>query len=249
MKKQNPFSDKGVFILFVFLTSTILGGCASKPSYQETFSSDEIVGGNSKIIPASVDTAWNSCLELVAQQSFNVDQTDPKGKIMSITKEIHNKEDQEMSHTVKGTITFIPTSEQQTRVILSANQTTELHKKEYVWWHLLWIIPIFPIDTEYTTVVTDRDTIKNPDFYQDFFSKLQANVSVKNQEIADAKATAAKEAEAIAAAKAAEAKAAAEAQAAADRAADAEIAAKTAEYEAEKLKKHSNSHKRKTTQH
>jgi hypothetical protein len=234
MKATNKFVFNGFFLLLLAVALTALDGCAAKPSYHEAFSNSESVGDNNKIIPGSLDTTWNSALELVAQQGFNIDQMDSKGKVMSMTKELRNKEDQEVSHTIKSTATFIPLSEQQTRVILSANQTTELHKKEYVWWHLLWILPIIPIDTEYTTVVTDRDTIKSPEFYQNFFAKLLANVTAKNQAEAETKAVAAKEAAEIAAVKAAQAKAAAAAEAAAEKAADDEIAAKTAAYEAEK---------------
>ena len=72
-----------------------------------------------------------------------------------------------------ATITLVPSSDQMTRVMMAANQTTNLHKKDYQWWHLLWIIPIFPIGTEYTTVVVDRDTVRSPQFYSDFFGSLK----------------------------------------------------------------------------
>jgi hypothetical protein len=98
-----------------------------------------------------------------------------------VTKEIRNRDDKEFSHTVKGTITMVPLSEHLTRVMLSANQTTELHKKSYVWWHLLWMIPIFPTGTEYTTVVTDRDTVRSPEFYKSFFSELTKALAEKQK--------------------------------------------------------------------
>ena len=47
-------------------------------------------------------------------------------------------------------------------MIAAANMTTELHKKSYTWWHLLWLIPIFPTGSEYTTVVVNRDPVHNP---------------------------------------------------------------------------------------
>lgn len=158
----------------------VCAGCSPKNTSNDVFSSSESVENNTKIIPASFDTTWNAALELLGHQGFNVNQIDLNGKILSASKEVKNKDDDEVSHTVKVTITAIPVSEQQTRTMISANQITELHKKSYVWWHLLWIFPLIPIDTEYTTVVTERDTIHSQDFYQDFFAGLLTTVSHKN---------------------------------------------------------------------
>jgi hypothetical protein len=49
-------------------------------------------------------------------------------------------------------------------VLVAANQTTEMHKKEYRWWKLLWLIPLFPTGSDYTTVVVNRDTVRSPQF-------------------------------------------------------------------------------------
>ena len=183
MKTQNPFVLKSVLLFSVVGTLVVLGGCAATPNYGDAFSPKETVKGSSESIPASADTVWGSVLEVVVQQGFIIEQADAKGRIMLVTKVIRNREDQAISHTVKATITVVPLSDQLTRVMLSANQTTELHKKSYVWWHLLWIVPIFPVGTEYTTVVTGRDTVRSPEFYQGFFSEL-ARASAEKQKTA-----------------------------------------------------------------
>ena len=170
-----------IFLCGTILSSLILGGCASTPNYGDAFSATETIKGNAESIPASADMVWASALEVVVQQGFNIEQSDAKGRIMHVTKEIRNRNDKEFSHTVKGTITMVPLSDQQTRVMLSANQTTELHKKTYVWWKLLWMIPLFPTGTEYTTVVTDRDTVRAPEFYKSFFSELTKTVTEKQK--------------------------------------------------------------------
>ena len=163
------------------LPSLIMGGCASAPNYGDAFSASETVKGNAESIPASADMVWASALEVVVRQGFNIEQADAKARILHVTKEIRNRNDKEFSHTVKGTITMVPLSDQQTRVMLSANQTTELHTKSYTWWHLLWIFPIFPTGTEYTTVVTDRDTVRSPEFYKSFFSELTKALAEKQK--------------------------------------------------------------------
>ncbi|MEK7328221.1 MAG: hypothetical protein AAB217_23500 [Chloroflexota bacterium] len=170
-----------IFLCGTILSSLIMSGCASAPNYGDAFSASETMKGNAESIPAAADIVWTSALEVVVQQGFNIEQADAKGRIMHVTKEIRNRDDKELSHTVKGTITMVPLSDQMTRVMLSANQTTELHKKSYVWWHLLWMIPIFPTGTEYTTVVTDRDTVRSPEFYQSFFSELTKALAEKQK--------------------------------------------------------------------
>lgn len=103
-----------------------------------------------------------------------------KNHIILATKEIRSKEDKDLSHTVSATLTLFSVSDQVTRVMIAANQTTNLHKKNYTWWHLLWIIPLFPKGTEYTTVVVDRDTVRSPQFYGDFFGALKQKRTEKS---------------------------------------------------------------------
>jgi hypothetical protein len=120
-----------------------------------------------------MESTWGTVLEVLAQQGFLVQQADAKSRIILATKEIRSKEDKDLSHTVTATLTLFSVSDQVTRVMVAANQTTNLHKKNYIWWHLLWLIPLFPIGTEYTTVVVDRDTVHSPQFYGDFFSGVK----------------------------------------------------------------------------
>lgn len=149
-------------------------GCSSSPAqYEGAFSASQQVKGNSDSISASMDSTWGTVLEVLAQQGFLVQQADAKSRIILATKEIRSKEDKDLSHTVAATLTLFSVSDQVTRVMLAANQTTNLHKKNYIWWHLLWLIPLFPIGTEYTTVVVDRDTVHSPQFYGDFFNGVR----------------------------------------------------------------------------
>ncbi len=167
---------KPIMLLLTLLM--LISGCSTKKTPESIFSEAQKLEGNTRMIPASLDDTWNASMELVGRQGFNINEVDTgmMGKVLGLTKEIKNKDDDEISHSIKATITLSPVSNRLTRVTLSANQTTELHKKSYIWWHLLWMIPLIPIDTEYTNIVTDRDTIKSSDFYDDFFSELLANV-------------------------------------------------------------------------
>lgn len=153
-------------LLFVLL----FVGCSSEPAhYEGAFSASQQVKGNSESISAPMDRAWGSVLEILSQQGFLIQQADQKSHIILANREMRSKEDKDLSHTVAATITLFPSSNHLTRVMVAANQTTELHKKSYTWWHLLWLIPVIPTGTEYTTVVVERDTVRSPQFYSDFF--------------------------------------------------------------------------------
>ena len=153
----------------VLLVLLVLGCSADPPHYEGAFSASQQVKGSAESMPASMDMTWGAVLEVLSQQGFLIQQADSKSHIILANREIRSKENRDLSHTIAATITLIPSTDQLTRVMLAANQTTELHKKDYTWWHFLWIIPLFPVGTEYTTVVVDRDTVRSPQFYSDFF--------------------------------------------------------------------------------
>jgi hypothetical protein len=196
MKVHNELQKLNFFQVSLLTALLALGGCSSNAKYQAALSNAQSIADNSRIVPSSVDIAWNSVLDLAAQQGYIVTQKDAKGKILSMTKTTPHQEDPDISDTVKPTITFVAIAEQQTRVFLSATQTTEE-------------------DNE----VTARDTVRNPEFYKDFFAKLAVKVTQKNKEAAVAQAAALKKAKADAAAK----------DAADEKAADAEVAAMAAQ--------------------
>ncbi len=176
--------DVRVAVLFTGIMMLILaGGCASTPSYEGAFSAGQQVQGNTESISASMEATWVGALETLSQQGFLVQQSDEKSRTILASRELRDQKDKDISYTVTATLTFVPLADQTTRVMLAANQTTELHRKRYEWWHLLWIIPIFPVGTDYTTVVVNRDTVRSPQFYSDFFSALKKSVEEKSAPI------------------------------------------------------------------
>ena len=158
----------------------LVAGCGSEPAhYEGAFSASQQVKGNSESISAPMDMAWGAVLEVLSQQGFLIQQADAKSRIILANREMRSKEDKDLSHTVSATFTLFSSSDQLTRVMVAANQTTELHKKSYTWWHLLWLIPVFPVGTEYTTVVVERDTVRSPQFYSDFFGAVKKSCEEK----------------------------------------------------------------------
>lgn len=157
----------------------LLASCSTPPTYHDAFSAAHQVPGSSGSVPVNLDQAWGSTLEVLSQQGFLIQQADTKSHIILANREIRDQQDTDLSYSLTSTITFVPLAEQITRVIVAANQTTELHKKEYRWWKLLWLIPIIPYGTDYTTVVVNRDTVREPQYYQQFFNALKSSSDQK----------------------------------------------------------------------
>ncbi len=117
----------------------------------------------------------------MAERGWLIQQADTKSHLILAHREIRDQENTRLSHALTATVTIVPKSEQITQVIATANKTTELHKKSYKWWRLLWLIPLFPTRTEYTTVVVDRDTVHSVQLYQDFFAAVTKRCNEKKE--------------------------------------------------------------------
>ncbi|MGZ4961436.1 MAG: hypothetical protein ACXWC8_02670 [Limisphaerales bacterium] len=157
----------------------LVGGCATPTTQNHAFSEQNKIKGNSDSIAAPIDVTWASVLEVMAERGWLMQQADTKSHVILATREIRDEDDKDLSHSLSAAVTLVPTTEKITHVIVAANQTTEMHKKSYDWWHLLWLIPIFPTGTEYTTVVVNRDTMHNPQLYQDFFNAVTSRCNEK----------------------------------------------------------------------
>jgi hypothetical protein len=163
------------------LCLALAAGCNSEPrAFESAFSERQQVKGNADTVAASLDETWAAAMEVLSQQGFLVQQADTASRVILATREIHDAEDEELTYTVSVTLTLQPAAERLTRVMLAASQTTEIHRQERTWWHLLWMIPLFPTGTSYTAVVVDRDTVQSPQFYGDFFDAVKASCAARS---------------------------------------------------------------------
>lgn len=168
-------------LLLLACLAVFISACSTSSTYQNAFSEQHQIKGNTESIAAPIDVVWASVLEVMAQRGWLIQQTDIKSHLILAHREIRDEKDKDLSHAITATVTIIPTSEQITQVIAAANKTTEMHKKSYTWWHLLWLIPLFPTGSEYTTVVVDRDTVHDAQLYQDFFTAVKKRCDEKKQ--------------------------------------------------------------------
>lgn len=165
--------------LFFLVGVFLLAACASEPSYRQAFDSSQQIQGNTESLATNPDRAWVASLQVLSQQGFMVRSADRNNAVILADREMSDQNDKNVSYQITSTVTLVPLGQNITQVSLAANQTTEFHRKQYVWWHLLWLIPLFPVGSEYTSVVTHRGTVENPEFYAGFFNNLKKAVQTK----------------------------------------------------------------------
>lgn len=159
------------------------GGCALVPSssYEGAFSAGQQVKGSAESIPAPIALTWGGVLEVLSQQGFLIQQTDEKSHVILANRVMRDQQEQVFSYSVTAAVTLIPLGDQNTRVMVAANQTTELHRTQYQWWYLFGLIPIYHVGVNDMTTVVGRGTVRSLQFYQDFFGALSRNVEAKKE--------------------------------------------------------------------
>jgi hypothetical protein len=159
------------------------GGCIVAPSssYEGAFSAGQQVQGSAESIPAPIDMTWSGALEVLSRQGFLIQQTDEHSHTVLANRVMRDRQENNFSYSVTVAVTLIPLGDQNTRVLVAANQITELHRTQYQWWFLFGLIPIYHVGVNDITTVVGRDTVHSLRFYQDFFSALNKNVEAKQE--------------------------------------------------------------------
>ncbi len=167
------FKRQSITMAVLGVSLLLFAGCSSEPSYNQAFESSQEIHGNTESIAGTEERTWGATLQVLSQQGFMVRSADKANSIILADREMTDQNDKNTSYQITSTVTLVPLGTNITQVSIAANQTTEFHRKQYVWWHLLWMIPLFPVGSEYTTVVTHRGTVDNPEFYSGFFNNLK----------------------------------------------------------------------------
>jgi hypothetical protein len=194
--------------MLALLVAVMVSGCATPAGHHTAFSDQTGLIGNSKVLDVSASQAAKAARQVLIRQGFTIDSVDLNAGLIKATRNFQDPEKPEQSYNINASVFILENTPESCTVVASASQQTILHREWKTWWHLLWIIPIFPTGTEYQTVVTQEGNVTNPTVYADFFTKLAAvGAEIKVAEKAAATKAAAEKA---AAEKAAAEKAAAE---------------------------------------
>lgn len=211
-------------VIAVAVTVAVAGGCATNNGYQKAFSAESAIKGNHQSFSAPLEQTFRAVKMTLVRQGFTVESADLGSGLIKAVRNFQDPTDKDVSYNIIATAD-VTADDENSLVTMAASQQTVLHREWHTWWHLLWIIPLFPTGTEYQTVVTQEGNVTDPVFYKDFFASVDTTVAAN---LAAIKA----KAEKLAAEKAAAEKAAAEKEAAekaaAEKAAEEKAAAETA---------------------
>jgi hypothetical protein len=198
-------------IVVVAVAISMAGGCATNDGYQKAFAAESAIKGNHQKFPGPSDQTFRAVKVTLVRQGFTIESADASSGLIKAIRNFQDTQDKDVSYNIIATAD-VTVDDDSSIVTLAASQQTILHREWHTWWHLLWIIPLFPTGTEYQTVVTHEGNVTDPAFYKDFFASVDATIAAN---IAASRA----KAEKIAAEKAAAEAAAAQAEAAATAAA------------------------------
>lgn len=170
----------GVFGSFFIVLAALLflDGCASSHPFNDAFRDMNGISGNGHLFAVPESVAFNAAKQSLVSHGFLIDssQTSLDNGIILANRKIQDPKDSEVSYEISATATLLPKDANSTFVALAANEKKIRYQKERIWWHLLWLIPLFPTGTEYHTVERPENTVTDASFYNDFFTSVANTV-------------------------------------------------------------------------
>ncbi|GEM_PF-2167315 len=155
------------------LLSCAITACSEHRGYREAFSKTSGIDGNDATLSSPPRAVFEAAKIVLVRQGFNITHIDPVEGVISAEREMADSSDKTLSYRVMVSATATEIGPQTTRLVLAANEQTIRHQKYHTWWHLLWLMPLFPTGTQYNTVVRQEQTVTDPAFYSDFFSQVR----------------------------------------------------------------------------
>ncbi len=158
--------------IFAVLVVAVVSGCASPTGHQAAFSDKTALVGNIRQLDFTKSQAIRVSEQELIHRGFTIDNADLNAGLIKATRNFQDTAVPEQSYIVTASVYAFESGPESCTVTLSASQQTILHREWKTWWHLLWLIPIFPTGTEYQTVVTREGNITDPGVYANFFSAI-----------------------------------------------------------------------------
>lgn len=163
--------------LGAILAILMVAGCGSQEISQQF---DQTLKGNSQFFKATPSAVLAGAQVALVDQGFTIESQ--SGSSATAKRELQDANDSKISYVTSASVVVVPEGADRAEVSMSANQQTFLHKEDRIWWHLFWLIPLFPIGTQYQTVLRRQDTISDPDFYNRFFTTLKKHLDEMSEE-------------------------------------------------------------------
>ncbi len=159
-----------IFVALLFFATA----CSTPTPYNGAFRDMNGAQGNGKLVSFPEKEAFDASKEALVAHGFIIDasQTSLDNGLILANRKMQDASDPEVSYEISATVNLLPKDGNATFVALSANEKKIRYQKERIWWHLLWLIPLFPVGTEYHTVERPENTVTDQSFYNDFFTSL-----------------------------------------------------------------------------
>ncbi len=161
----------------ILLSSALLSGCTTTDSYNQAFTHKSAPAGNGHHINADQNRAFKAARAELVQQGFAIQSMDSNLGVIKATRGVQDLRNKDMTYSIVATVDITNIDANSSIVSLAANQQSILHTVSHDWWHLLFIIPLFPIGTHYENVVVNEGEVIDPKFYQGFFDGLNQNLA------------------------------------------------------------------------
>jgi len=169
-----PDSKFKIVILILIFPLIALFGCATTNDHHLAFSEKTALTGNSDSFDLSANQTMAASKAVLIKQGFTIDSVDVTSGIVKANRNLQDPDDQEYAYHITVSGLLVEEGPRRTLMTLSATQQTILHKKYTTWWKLLWMIPLFPVETKYETIVVKEGNIEEKRFYSDFFKAVKA---------------------------------------------------------------------------
>jgi hypothetical protein len=170
-------SRTGTWLPLVSAAALLAAGCASNDGYRQAFSEKGVIQGSNHAVSADETPTLRAAKMTLVHQGFAIENVDFKAGIIKATRNFPDDGNKNISYNIVATVDVAPNGRGTSLVTLAATQQTVLHRERYDWWHLLWVLPLFPVDTEYQTVVTREGNVTDPVFYSDFFAAVDKSLT------------------------------------------------------------------------
>lgn len=167
-------------VMTVFL---MLTGCAANDGFKKGLSDSAAAKGSSRSVLSSANNAMRSSKLTLVSKGFAIDSIDTQSGIIKSSRKLPDEKNKDMAYRISATVDVTPNGEE-SLVTLAASQQTVLHRTVRTWWKLLWILPLFPVETEYRADVLKESDIVDPVFYNDFFNALDKNLALADNSAA-----------------------------------------------------------------
>lgn len=158
----------------LFITALALAfatGCAKDPHYSKAFQQETRIQGSMQTVSATAENTLAACTEAFVKTGFLVEEASETKKTIRAKRQMPDPENPEITYVIIATATAVPKNNE-TSLCLVANQQTLVREVDTRWWKLLWIIPLFPVETVYETHIAAEGEIIDATFYESFFKTV-----------------------------------------------------------------------------